>query len=201
MDQWRIVVLGEDGIGKTALAIQFALNSFSGVVQEYDPTIEDECQRQLVIDDRMCLVDVFDSTIGQEGYGPLQDRFIREGQGFILAYSITSRPTFDSLETFHQAMRRVKGGDPIFVLVGNKCDKESEREVRREAGPALAQQYGCEFLETSAKTAHNVDRAFMSVVRALRDAASGNHGSLEAASGNHGSPETKKKRKRKCIIL
>ncbi|KAJ6542730.1 ras family-domain-containing protein [Mycena capillaripes] len=141
----------------------------------------------------MCLVDVLDSTAGLDSFESPQYRYVREGQGFILAYSITSQSTFDCIEIFHQAMRRAKGGDPIFVLVGNKCDKESEREVSREAGPALAQQYGCEFLETSAKTAHNVDRAFTNVVRALRDA--------NAASANHGSPETKKKRKRKCIIL
>lgn len=51
----------------------------------------------------------------------------REGQGFILVYSIASRSTFDRLEIFHTLMRHVKRGDPIFMLVGNMCDKRPPR--------------------------------------------------------------------------
>ena len=65
-------------------------------------------------------------------------------------------------------MRRAKRGNPIFMLVGNKCDKTHEREVTREEGVALARQFGCKFLETSAKTAQNVEPLFMNLVRHLR---------------------------------
>ena len=65
-------------------------------------------------------------------------------------------------------MLRVKRNRPIFVLVGNKCDKSYEREVSKEEGQAMARTFGCEFLETSAKTAQNVERLFMNLVRALR---------------------------------
>ncbi|KAG6886487.1 hypothetical protein C0992_003735, partial [Termitomyces sp. T32_za158] len=103
-----------------------------------------------------------------EEYATLRDQWVREGQGFILVYSIASRSTFDRLETFRQSMRRVKRGDPIFMLVGNKCDKTYEREVSKDEGAALARQFGCEFIETSAKTAQNVERLFTNLVRALR---------------------------------
>lgn len=65
-------------------------------------------------------------------------------------------------------MMRVKRQKPIFMLVGNKCDKTYEREVSRDEGAQLARTFGCEFMETSAKTAHNVERLFHSLVRALR---------------------------------
>ena len=91
-----------------------------------------------------------------------------EGQGFILVYSIASRSTFERLKGFHQSMRRVKQGDPIFMLVGNKCDKTYEREVSREEGANLARKFNCEFLETSAKNAQNVEQLFMNLVRSLR---------------------------------
>ncbi|KAG8809432.1 Ras GTPase ras2, partial [Serendipita sp. 399] len=65
-------------------------------------------------------------------------------------------------------MVRVKRTHPTFVLVGNKCDKTYEREVSREEGAALARHFGCDFLETSAKTAANVDRLFTDLVRGLR---------------------------------
>ena len=117
----------------------------------------------------------------------------REGQGFILVYSIASRSTFDRLEVFRQSMRRVKRGEPIFMLVGNKCDKTYEREVSKEEGAAMARHFGCEFIETSAKTAQNVERLFMNLVRALRQTR------LEA--GGSVPTKTKEKKPGKCIIM
>lgn len=121
-----------------------------------------------------------------------------EGQGFILVYSIASRSTFERLEIFRQSMRRVKRGDPIFMLVGNKCDKTYEREVSREEGAALARQFGCEFLETSAKTAQNVERLFMNLVRSLRQTRNIEPGTpLQSAKKD----KEKEKKSHKCVIM
>jgi GTPase SAR1 family protein len=132
----------------------------------------------------------------------------REGQGFVLVYSIASRATFDRLEVFRQNMVRVKRSHPVFVLVGNKCDKTYEREVSREEGAALARHFGCEFLETSAKTAANVDRLFTDLVRTLRyqKEIQENGGPLPAqgsGSGLHGAPgnRPKKQQRSKCVIV
>jgi len=100
---------------------------------------------------------------------------LSEGQGFILVYSITSRSTFDRLEVFRQSMLRAKKQKPIFILVGNKCDKIYEREVSKDEGAALARSFGCSFLETSAKTAQNVELLFTNLVRALRMELGGFH--------------------------
>ena len=94
---------------------------------------------------------------------------LREGQGFVLVYSVANRSTFDRLEVFRESMLRVKRHRPVFMLVGNKCDKTSDREVTREEGMELARSFGCEFLETSAKTAVNVERLFTNLVRMLRN--------------------------------
>lgn len=192
MDSWRVAVLGDGGVGKTALAVQFTLNCF---VETYDPTIEDAYRKQLVVDNKMCFVEVID-TAGQEEYATLRDQWVREGQGFILVYSIASRSTFDRLEIFRASMRKVKRGDPIFMLVGNKCDKAYEREVSREEGAALARQFGCEFIETSAKTAFNVERLFMNLVRALRSTRS-----IEPGTQSDSQVPTKKKKGTKCVVL
>jgi len=192
MDQWTVAVLGDGGVGKTALAVQFTLNCF---VETYDPTIEDAYRKQFIVDNRMCFVEVID-TAGQEEYATLRDQWVREGQGFILVYSIASRSTFDRLEVFRQSVRRAKRGDPILVLVGNKSDKAFEREVSKEEGAALARQFGCEFIETSAKTAQNVDRVFTNLVRALRQTRN-----LEPGVPNSSRPREKEKEKKRCIIL
>ncbi|KAJ7694467.1 ras protein [Mycena olivaceomarginata] len=165
MDQWRLVVLGDGDAGTTALACQFILSCF---VEVYDPTIEDCYRKQLMVDDRMCFVEVID-TAGQVEYATLRDQWVREGQAFLLVYSIASRSTFDRLKVFRQTLQRINGGDSIIILVGNKCDlPASKREVSEEEGGALARQWACEFIETSAKTAHNVERAFTTLIRALR---------------------------------
>jgi len=166
MDIWRVVLLGDNGVGKTTLAMQFTLDCF---VEICDPTIEDSYRKQHVVDNKMCFVEVIDTPGQVEEFGSLGDRWVREGQGFILVYSITSRPTFDRLENFRQAMLRVKGQRPTFVLVGNKSDKVREREVLEAEGVALAKSFGCPFMETSAKTAHNVELLFANLVRILRN--------------------------------
>ena len=117
-----------------------------------------------------------------------------EGQGFILVYSVSSRSTFERLEKFRQSMRRVKRGDPIFILVGNKSDRTSEREVSREEGTSLAHQFGCEFLETSAKTAQNVERLFMTLVRSLRQTRNIEAGTLLPS-------QPRRKKCHKCVIM
>jgi len=189
MDSWRVAVLGDGGVGKTALAVQFTLNCF---VETYDPTIEDAYRKQLVVDNRMCFVEVID-TAGQEEYATLRDQWVREGQGFILVYSIASRATFERLDVFRQSMLRVKRQKPIFMLVGNKADKQLEREVTREEGMQLAREFGCEFLETSAKTAQNVERLFTNLVRNLRSTKLAEQGVVPP-------PRVKEKRPR-CIIM
>jgi GTPase KRas len=91
-------------------------------------------------------------------------------------------------------MRRVKRRDPIFMLVGNKCDKTSEREVSREEGATLARQFGCEFLETSAKTAQNVERLFMNLIRSLRQ-------TRNIEPGTPSQPTKEEKKSHKCVIM
>jgi GTPase KRas protein len=137
------------------------------------------------------MLEVLD-TAGQEEYTALRDQWIRDGEGFILVYSITSRNSFNRIQKFHSQVQRVKesghpnsptgasylptqmNGSPTYtgpvpiMLVGNKSDKHHEREVSSQEGQALAKELGCEFVEASAKNCINVERAFYDVVRQLR---------------------------------
>jgi GTPase KRas len=99
----------------------------------------------------------------------MREQYMRTGEGFLLVYSITSRQSFEEIQTFEQQILRVKDKDyfPI-ILVGNKCDLEGERAVSKEEGQALARQFNCRFIETSAKSRVNVDNAFFDLVREIR---------------------------------
>lgn len=94
----------------------------------------------------------------------------RQGQGFIVVYSIASRTSFDRVAIFIESIFRMKRPKPVFILVGNMCDKINQRKVYKEEGQSLARSVGCAFIETSAKTAHNVEYVFASLIRALRSA-------------------------------
>jgi len=163
--EYKLVVVGGGGVGKSALTIQFIQSHF---VDEYDPTIEDSYRKQCVIDDEVALLDVLD-TAGQEEYGAMREQYMRTGEGFLLVYSITSRNSFEEISTFHQQILRVKDQDSFpVIVVANKCDLEYERQVGMNEGRDLAKHFGCKFIETSAKQRINVDEAFSNLVREIR---------------------------------
>lgn len=165
MREYKLVAVGGGGVGKSCLTIQLIQSHF---VDEYDATIEDSYRKQCVIDDEVALLDVLD-TAGQEEYSAMREQYMRTGEGFLLIYSITSRQSFEEVMTFQQQILRVKDKDyfPI-ILVGNKCDLEDERQVSRQEGEALAREFGCKSIETSAKHRINVDNAFYDMVREIR---------------------------------
>ncbi|KAI4134984.1 MAG: hypothetical protein LQ347_001069 [Umbilicaria vellea] len=163
--EYKLVVVGGGGVGKSCLTIQLIQSHF---VDEYDPTIEDSYRKQCVIDDEVALLDVLD-TAGQEEYSAMREQYMRTGEGFLLVYSITSRQSFEEIMTFQQQILRVKDRDyfPI-IIVGNKCDLDGERQVTKQEGETLARRFGCKFIETSAKSRTNVDNAFFDIVREIR---------------------------------
>ncbi|CEH14610.1 ras protein [Ceraceosorus bombacis] len=163
--EYKLVVVGGGGVGKSALTVMFIQGHF---VDEYDPTIEDSYRKQCVIDEEVALLDVLD-TAGQEEYSAMREQYMRTGEGFLLVYSITSRNSFEEITTFHQQILRVKDKDyfPV-IIVANKCDLEYERQVGSHEGRELAKHFGCRFIETSAKQRINVDEAFCNLVREIR---------------------------------
>jgi len=165
MTEYKLVIVGGGGVGKSALTIQFIQNHF---IDEYDPTIEDSYRKQTVVDGEICLLDILD-TAGQEEYSAMRDQYMRTGQGFIMVYSITSRSSFEEIPKFHSQILRVKDTDLFpMMLVGNKSDLENGRQVTTTEGSDLARSFGCPFHESSALLRHNIDESFIKCVREIR---------------------------------
>ena len=121
-----------------------------------------------MIDSQPALLDILD-TAGQEEYSSMQDQWMRDGKGFLLVYSITQKSTFEEIALIREKILRAKDADNVpMVLVGNKCDLADERQVKVEEGQELAKQWGCKFMEASAKEKINNEEVFHQVVREIR---------------------------------
>lgn len=187
MTEYKLVIVGGGGVGKSALTIQLIQNHF---IDEYDPTIEDSYRKQVTIDDETCLLDILD-TAGQEEYSAMRDQYMRNGQGFLCVYSLTNRSSFEEVAAFREQILRVKDADEVpMVMVGNKLDLQNERVVTTKDGQELAASFGCPFLETSAKSRIHVEDAFYELVREIRR-------TTKACAA----PKQKKNRQFKCAIL
>lgn len=164
MTEYKLVVVGAGGVGKSALTIQLIQNHF---VDEYDPTIEDSYRKQVVIDGETCLLDILD-TAGQEEYSAMRDQYMRTGEGFLLVFAVNSAKSFEDIGTYREQIKRVKDAEEVpMVLVGNKCDLQAWA-VNMNQAREIAKQYGIPFVETSAKTRMGVDDAFYTLVREIR---------------------------------
>ncbi|KAK9447376.1 GTPase NRas precursor [Limtongia smithiae] len=168
---YKLVVLGDGGVGKTALTMQLCLSHF---VETYDPTIEDSYRKQVIIDHQNCALEILD-TAGQEEYSALKDQWIRDGEGFVLVYAITSRTSYNRIPVILSQIERLKHPatpeDAVpFIIIGTKSDRVTEREVSYQEGSALAKKLNCEFFEASAKNNINVERAFTEAVKITRKA-------------------------------
>ncbi|XP_034948426.1 GTPase KRas [Chelonus insularis] len=162
---YKIVVLGDGGVGKSAVTLQFVSHSF---LDYHDPTIEDSYRQQAVIDGEAALLDILD-TAGQIEFTAMRDQYMRCGEGFMICYSVTDRHSFQEVLEYRKLISRVRVNEDIpLVLVGNKFDLQSQRKVTTEEGKALANQLGCPFYETSAALRQFIDDAFYSLVRQIR---------------------------------
>ena len=174
-----------------------------------------------MLDDQSCKLEVLD-TAGQEEYTALRDQWIRNGEGFVLVYSISSKSSFTEIQKFYDQIQRVKELAPAgssthtgsslpqtlgnsnlksapIMLVGNKCDRTEKREVSTQEGKALATRLRCGFVEASAKSGVNVEKAFYDVARGLRQReVSTSQGSTNIGLQRQGD---KSRGCNKCVIL
>lgn len=164
MREYKIVVLGSGGVGKSALTVQFVTNKF---IEKYDPTIEDFYRKEIEVDNSPCIMEILD-TAGTEQFASMRDLYIKNGQGFLLVYSITNRQSLEDIEPMRDQILRLKGNENIpMILVGNKQDMFDEREVRQEEGLNMSTRWKCPFFETSAKSKYNVNAVFAEIVKII----------------------------------
>ncbi|PRP81065.1 Ras GTPase [Planoprotostelium fungivorum] len=162
---YKLVILGDGGVGKSALTLQLTQNHF---LNEYDPTIENTYRKNLLVDDEVVLAELLD-TAGQEEFSIILDPYIRSGEGFLIVYSVIAEATFEKARALYKKVVYVKNDEtPPVVIVGNKVDLERDREVSTTDGRDFAASMNAPFFEASAKARINVEDCYIELVRQIK---------------------------------
>lgn len=193
-NDYRVVVFGAGGVGKSSLVLRFVRGTFR---ECYIPTIEDTYRQVISCNKNVCTLQITDTT-GSHQFPAMQRLSISKGHAFILVYSITSRQSLEELKPIYDIIREIKGdvdGIPI-MLVGNKCD-DGNREVSIQEGMEQSKFWSCAFLETSAKTNYNVKELFQDLLQLEKRRTM----SLHLETKKTKSQKRREKLKGKCTVM
>jgi Ras-related protein Rab-2A len=123
-------------------------------------------------------------TAGQESFRSITRSYYRGAAGALLVYDITRRDTFQHLSRWLEEARQHAHENMVILLIGNKNDLEHRRAVTAAEGQAFADQNGLLFLETSAKTAYNVETAFLKTAEEIHSKILA--GEIDVSNESHG---------------
>ncbi|XP_061481900.1 GTP-binding protein Di-Ras2 [Rhineura floridana] len=194
-NDYRVVVFGAGGVGKSSLVLRFVKGTFR---DSYIPTIEDTYRQVISCDKSICTLQITDTT-GSHQFPAMQRLSISKGHAFILVYSVTSRQSLEELKPIYEQICQIKGDiDSIpIMLVGNKNDEDHNREVQTSDGEAMAKKWKCAFMETSAKMNHNVKELFQELLNLEKRRTV----SLQIDGKKSKQQKRKEKLKGKCVIM
>lgn len=137
--------------------IQFTDQKFR---QENDPTIGVEFGAKTITSKgKVIKLQIWD-TAGQESFRSITRSYFRGAIGALLTFDITSRESFDAIHGFVEETTTSASSNLVIILIGNKSDLASERQVSKEEAETYAKRLGLIYIEVSAKSGHNVNLAF-----------------------------------------
>ena len=149
-------MIGKGVVGKSSLTYRFI--NFK-VPQGHDPTIEDRYKTTSTINGKVYSIEILD-TAGEDDYQNMMDMWINFGEGFLLVFALNDKESFSLLRSKRERILKGKHGEKTpMILVGNKQDLK-DRQVQFNEAKQLADLWGIEYIETSAKTNYHCKEAF-----------------------------------------
>jgi len=158
---FKIVLIGDSGVGKSNLLSRFTKNEFN---LESKTTIGVEFATKSIISDNKVIKAQIWDTAGQERYRAITNAYYRGAVGALLVYDITKPSTFDNVEKWLKELREHAEPHIVVMLVGNKSDLKNLRAVKQEDASAFAEKHRLAFMETSALESSNVELAFQTII-------------------------------------
>lgn len=162
--KYKLVFLGDQGVGKTCIINRFVYDSFD---KNYQATIGiDFLSKTMYLEDRTVRLQLWD-TAGQERFRSLIPSYIRDSSVAVVVYDTTNRTSYLNTGKWIDDIRQERGDDVVIMLVGNKTDLADRRQVAAEEAEAKASDEKILFIETSAKAGLNVKQLFRKLANAL----------------------------------
>lgn len=158
---FKVLLLGEASVGKTSLTNRYVKSEFSS---NYSVTLCLDVMRKVVtIGKQKCSLQIWD-TVGQEKYRTITSSFYKGSKGIVLVFSVTQRHSFETMQVWIDSILEYADLSTLsLVLVGNKADLHTERQVSREEAEELARRLKVQYFETSAKEGTGVETAFVAL--------------------------------------
>merc|ERR1712196_115856 len=151
---FKLLLIGDSGVGKSCLLLRFADDTYT---ETYISTIGVDFKiRTVEIDGKVIKLQIWD-TAGQERFRTITSSYYRGAHGIIVVYDVTDEESFNNVKTWLSEIDRYANENVNKLLVGNKCDMVTKKVVDTETAKAFADELGIPFLETSAKSAANVE--------------------------------------------
>jgi len=162
--QFKLVLLGDSAVGKSSLVLRFVKKQF---FEYQESTIGAAFLTQTVaVNDFVVKFEIWD-TAGQERYHSLAPMYYRGAASAIVVYDITNRQSFVRAKSWVKELQRQGNPNIVIALAGNKLDLQDQRKVEIDEAKSYADDNGIMFMETSAKTNHNVTELFKAIARKL----------------------------------
>ena len=166
IENYKIVILGDQFVGKTSILNKF---KYENSEDKYTPTIGiDFITKNVYLEEKTIRLIMWD-TAGSERFKSLIPSYIKNANAIILAYDITLKSSFLSLEKWLNDISDKVPSNAYIIIAGNKLDVESKRQVTIEEVKKFADEKGLKFIETSAKTGHNINELFNTITSTLYD--------------------------------
>ena len=152
----KVIILGDSGVGKTCLLNQYVNKKWD---TRYKATIgADFMTKDIDVNGQDVTFQLWD-TAGQERFQSLGAAFYRGADAFVLVFDVTMQESFQHISGWREEFMMQAGNKPC-VLLGNKCDLETKRQVPERTARQWCQQDNITYFETSAKESTNVNDAF-----------------------------------------
>jgi Ras-related protein Rab-1A len=163
---FKILLIGDSGVGKSCLLLRFADDTYT---ESFISTIGVDFKiRTVDIDGKIIKLQIWD-TAGQERFRTITSSYYRGAHGIIVVFDVTDRASFTNVKQWLAEIERYACSSVNKLLVGNKNDLADARAVPTEEAAKFAEEMGVELLETSAKTADNVQESFMRMAHQIKE--------------------------------
>jgi len=161
---FKLVLIGDSGVGKSCLLLRFADDSFT---DSYISTIGVDFRfRTVAVNGKTVKLQIWD-TAGQERFRTITSAYYRGAHGIIMVYDVTSLESFEHVEEWLSEVNRHASESTRKLLVGNKADLIEKKVVPASKAQEFADKLGISFMETSAKNSTNVEQAFFTMAQEL----------------------------------